>query len=146
MIVLTRNPSFNEPGVTVVPSWSTALQAGFKAARQTGSGTIVAFGGAEIFVRALPLAVRIHKTEVHMQPAGDVRFPEFDLQHWREVSRDRHPAGAAGIPPACSFVVLDRIGNAAAPARRDHSSLTRRRPRTGRCRGSRANHDRRHTP
>ena len=110
MIVLTRNPSFNEPGVTVVPSWSTALQAGFKAARQTGSGTIVAFGGAEIFARALPLAVRIHKTEVHMRPAGDVRFPDLDPQHWREVYRDRHPAGAAGTPPACSFVVLDRIG------------------------------------
>ena len=59
-------------------------------------------GGAEIFRLFLPLADRIELTEVHARPEGDTFLPPFDPAHWREASREAHPAGTAGPPSASS--------------------------------------------
>ena len=107
-IVLTRDPNFVVEGVVVVRAFEAALEAGNRAARAMDACEIVAFGGAGVYARALPLARRLYKTEVHFFPEGDTRFPDLDPRQWREISRQsQHGIGKDG--PAHDFVVLERI-------------------------------------
>ncbi len=57
-------------------------------------------GGAHLYEQALPVATRIHLTEVDGYHDGDVSFPAFDEREWREVSSTRGTA--------CSFRELER--------------------------------------
>jgi dihydrofolate reductase len=107
-IVLTRDPGFAVEGVIVVRDFEAALRAGRAAALEMAADEIVAFGGAGIYARALPLARRIYKTEIHASPDGDTRFPEFNLGEWREVTRETHAAGGEGEPPH-DYVTLERV-------------------------------------
>ena len=107
-IVLTRDPNFAVEGVIVVRDFEAALEASTRAARAMDACEIVAFGGAGVYARALPLASRLYKTEVHCFPEGDTRFPDLDSRQWREISRQsQHGIGKDG--PAHDFVVLERI-------------------------------------
>jgi dihydrofolate reductase len=64
-------------------------------------------GGAEVYRQTLPRADRLELTRVHAAPDGDVTFPEFPLEQWREVSRIEH---AADDRHACAmtFLTLER--------------------------------------
>ncbi len=105
-IVLTGDPDFAPDGVVVTRNFEAALKAARAVAAEMGADEIIAFGGAGIYTLALPLARRIHMTEIHASPAGDTRFPEFDRRHWREVSREAGN-GALDDPPH-EFVTLER--------------------------------------
>lgn len=85
-IVVTRNPSLEAPGATVVPSLDDA----WKAAGDAAEVSII--GGTSIFRDALPLADRIHLTEVEADVEGDTFFPDFDRGEWVEREVERHPA------------------------------------------------------
>ena len=85
-IVVSRNPGFQAPGCTVVPSLDTAFEAA------SGAIEIVVVGGGSIYAQTLPLATRVYLTLVHAAIDGDVRFPEIEPGQWREVSRDEHAA------------------------------------------------------
>lgn len=61
------------------------------------------FASNEIFALAMPHADRIHLTEIHAAPEGDVRFPAFAPQQWRETAREDRVQGLAH-----SYVTLDR--------------------------------------
>jgi len=102
-IVVTRSKATLE-GATVVGSFAEALSEAAKAAPPE----IAVIGGAEVFAEALPLAGRIHLTEVHAWPDGDARMPAFSRRDWRETARENHPTH--------SYVTLERIGEA------DHAS------------------------
>jgi dihydrofolate reductase len=107
-IVLTRDPNFAVEGVVVVGNFEAALEAGTRVARAMDACEIVAFGGAGVYLRALPLARRVYKTEVHVCPKGDTRFPDLDPHQWREISRhSQHGVGKDEL--AHDFVVLERI-------------------------------------
>ena len=98
-IVLTRG-QWTAEGVTAVPD----LDAAFAAAGDVAEVAII--GGAAVYAAALPLATRVHLTEVHAAPAGDTALPPFDPADWRETARvDR--AGDAPTP-GYSFVTLER--------------------------------------
>ena len=75
-------------------------------ARVADAEEAVVIGGATLFADALPAAGRFHLTQVHAEIDGDTFFPKFDRDHWREISRDHHPAD--GDNPAYSFVLLER--------------------------------------
>lgn len=105
-IVVSRDPGFGPPGVTVVRSVAEALDAARFAAKAAGAEEICIIGGAAIFAEALPLADRIRLTEVHASPEGDVRMPGFSRRLWRETARQDHPGD-----PAYSFVTLERVGD-----------------------------------
>lgn len=107
-IVITRDHAFAPDGVVVVRDFEAALEAANAAAAEMGADEVIAFGGAEIYARALTLARRIHKTEVHLAPEGDTVFPAFETSDWRETAREDHPAGDGGAP-AHSFVTLERV-------------------------------------
>jgi dihydrofolate reductase len=63
-------------------------------------------GGAEIYRAFLPLAERIHLTEIHIAPEGDTFFPQLNSRDWN-VARGRREE-AKGDAPAHTFVLMER--------------------------------------
>jgi dihydrofolate reductase len=82
-IVVTRNPGYRAEGATVVGSLAEA----FRAAGEVDEACVI--GGTSLFAEALPIADRIHLTEVDADVEGDTWFPSFDRSQWleREVAR-----------------------------------------------------------
>ena len=99
-IVVTRNPDFQAEGAETTAAVEDAL------ALVASEEEVMVIGGATLFQDALPVASRLHLTEVHAEIDGDTFFPKFDRSHWRETSRDDQPA--EGDTPAYSFVLLER--------------------------------------
>ncbi|MEX2454305.1 MAG: dihydrofolate reductase [Rhodospirillaceae bacterium] len=112
-IVVTRSRDFAPDGVEVAHDLEAALDRAAALAEAAGVDEVFVIGGGVLYAAALPRAGRIYLTEVHADIEGDVHFPALDPAEWREISRERHPAGARDDHPH-SFVVLDRI--AASPA------------------------------
>ena len=88
MVVLTRDPTLEIPGASVVHDLPEALAL----ARAAGDTEAFVIGGAEVYALALPLADRLYLTRVHADVEGDVRFPVYDPQEWVEVAREEHAA------------------------------------------------------
>ncbi len=104
-IVLTRDPNWRADGATVVPNLAEAVAAAGLDPK-TRAEEVMIIGGAAVYAEALPIATRVHLTEVHMAPEGDTVLPPFDPDHWRETAREDHDAEDGH--PAYSFVTLDR--------------------------------------
>ncbi|HET6265938.1 MAG TPA: dihydrofolate reductase, partial [Usitatibacter sp.] len=100
-IVVSRNPAFRAPGCTVVSSLDEAWRVAGDA------GEVCVIGGTSLFAESLPLADRIHLTEVEAEVPGDTWCPEFDRSEWRESAVLRHPADERHDYPF-RIVVLDR--------------------------------------
>jgi len=64
-------------------------------------------GGAMVYKQFLPLADRMYLTFIHQDFEGDTFFPEFNMDDWREVSREDHEPDPKNLYPY-SFVVLRR--------------------------------------
>lgn len=80
-IVISRNPSYDAAGGTLVGSLEEAL-------RQTEENEeVFVIGGADIYRQALPLAHRLYLTEVAQDFDADAFFPEYRGSEWKEVSR-----------------------------------------------------------
>ena len=92
-IVVTRNRGFAAPGCTVVGSLDEAWRAAGDA------DEVCVIGGTSLFRESLPIADRIHLTEVEAEVPGDTYFPEFDRTQWRETEIERHPADARHAYP-----------------------------------------------
>jgi len=88
-IVITRSRDWNPSGCVAVHS----LEAALGAAGNSREAFVI--GGAQIYALAMPLAQRLHMTEIERDFEGDAFFPEFDLLRWREVSRERHVSAGA---------------------------------------------------
>lgn len=106
-IVVSRDPTLEAPGVSVVDSVADAMTLARTLAATRGIDEIMVIGGAEIFRAALPRADRIYWTEIHARPEGDVHFPEIDLSDWSEVSREALP-GAEKDDVTATLKVLER--------------------------------------
>jgi dihydrofolate reductase len=100
-IVVTRSRDWNHPGCRTANSIEAAL------ASTPTSQEVFVIGGAEIYLLALPRAVRLYLTEIEHEFDGDTFFPEFDRSRWREVSRESRVLGGAG-GFGYDFVVYDR--------------------------------------
>jgi dihydrofolate reductase len=100
-IVVSRNRSLQAPGCTVVGS----LEEAWKAAGDAEEVSVI--GGTTLFEETLPIADRIHLTEVEAEVEGDTFFPPFDRGEWTEREVERHPADARHEYPF-RIVVLDR--------------------------------------
>jgi dihydrofolate reductase len=92
-IVISRDPGFAPPGVTMAGDLDSALAAARDDARSRGVDEIVVIGGTDIFAQTMPLADRLEITHVHMKPAGDTHFPAIDAARWRISARSDHAAG-----------------------------------------------------
>jgi dihydrofolate reductase len=106
-IVLTRNPTFVANGATVVRTLDDAVAAA-KTASNPDDGEAMVIGGAEIYALALPRADRLYFTLIDADIDGDTFFPEFDIDEWREISREDLAADARHLY-GYTIRVLDRI-------------------------------------
>ena len=98
-IVLTRDPAWTAPGVLVAATLDEAL------ARAAGiPGEVFVAGGAGVYAQALDRAGAQVLTKVHLRPAGDTYYPDFDRSQWVETRREQHLQ--AEIPH--EFVWLER--------------------------------------
>ena len=83
-IVITRDPKWAYPGMTVAHSLDEAI-----AVAQTD--TVFIIGGAQIYELAMPQVEVLHLTRIHARWASaDVFFPALDMSQWQEVSREHH--------------------------------------------------------
>ncbi|MDW3195195.1 MAG: dihydrofolate reductase [Cytophagales bacterium] len=86
-IIITRQDAYPVEGATVVASLEAALEISKKA----GEEEAFIIGGGEIYRLGLAIAETIYLTEIDGEIDGDVFFPEFDKEVWREVARSHHP-------------------------------------------------------
>lgn len=80
-IVVTRTPGYEAPGASVAASLEGAL------ALCAGEPLVFVIGGADLYAAALPLADGLALTEIQRDYEGDVRFPDWDREAWRETQR-----------------------------------------------------------
>jgi dihydrofolate reductase len=99
--VVTRQKDFAAPGCVVVHGLDEAWDAA------KGADEVSVIGGTALFRDTLPVADRIHLTEVQAKVDGDTFFPAFDRSQWRETEVSRHAADARHSYPF-RIVVLDR--------------------------------------
>ncbi|GAC1393490.1 MAG: dihydrofolate reductase [Polyangiales bacterium] len=97
-LVVSRQVGLRLEGAEVFGSLDDAL----RAARATDPEPRV-IGGAQLFAEALPLATRVHYTEVDRDEiTGDTYFPDWDRAGWRQTER------RTGEDPTVTFVTWER--------------------------------------
>ena len=92
-IVLSRDGRFEPKQAVRAERWDEALGIARDQAVEDGVDEVCVIGGEAVFALALPVARRIHLTEVDAEPEGDVHMPPFDEAGWREVKHEAHAAG-----------------------------------------------------
>ena len=102
-IVVSATPGYVAPGAIVARTLDEAWRAAGEAPE------VAVIGGRRIFEETLPVADRIHLTEVDAVVQGDTFFPAFDRSRWTEREVERHPADARHEHPF-RIVVLERRG------------------------------------
>lgn len=97
-IVITRNEKYEAPGCVIARSPEEALRAARLLGEARPKGTagdapeIMIIGGAEIFTHFLPRARRMYLTLVEEEFSGNIYFPRWSPEEWRETSREPHEA------------------------------------------------------
>ncbi len=118
MIVLSRGELRLPAGIQTASSLDDALAV----AREAGDDEVFVAGGAEIYALALPHADRIYWTEVQAEVEGDVRFPPFVAEQWRELDREPGRVDARNALPH-AFVIYERAPGAVADRPVDQSGM-----------------------
>lgn len=98
-IIITRQRNYRVEGAEVVNSLDDAI------ALARDDDEVFVIGGGEIYAQALPLATRLHLTEIDATAEGDVRFPAIQKAQWHEIDRESRRA-ENGTPFA--FVTYER--------------------------------------
>ena len=75
-----------------------------------GAGEVSIIGGTSIFRETLPIADRIHLTEVEADVEGDTFVPAFDRGQWVEEELERHPADERHEYPFRIVLLTRRAG------------------------------------
>lgn len=87
MVVLSRDVTLSIDGCWVIQDISQLAQ------KYGPDQEVMIAGGAQIYQALLPLAQTLYVTEVKAcLPDGDVYFPDYLQQDWREVSRQSYQA------------------------------------------------------
>jgi dihydrofolate reductase len=100
-LVLTSNPQSLPQGVIGVANLALALE------QCALDPELCVIGGAGVYRQTLPRADRLELTLVHATVEGDVAFPDFQAENWREVARIEHAADVRHVY-AMTFVTLER--------------------------------------
>ncbi|GAB6068372.1 type 3 dihydrofolate reductase [Methylothermus subterraneus] len=98
-IVVSRTAGFKAPGCTLVRSLEEALTA-------VRGEELMVIGGASLYAALLPVAYRIHLTQVHADYPGDTFFPEWPPIFHEVYRLERR---SEGFPHPYSFVLLERV-------------------------------------
>ena len=89
-IVVTRDPDWSAPGVTVAHSVDEAVDLALDGSNgQTpDGGPVLVVGGGDIYRQTIGRANRLELTHVDADVAGDTRFPDIDPALWRVTGRE----------------------------------------------------------
>ena len=103
-LIVSRNPCFKFEDLKVFESLPEAIFAAFT----IGGPEVFLIGGAAVYTAGLNVAERLYITEVHARVEGDVYFPVWDKERWREISRERQYKCERNEYDH-SFVVFERV-------------------------------------
>ena len=103
-LVITRQSDYIAKDASVIQS----LAQGQQIAEQNDENELFIIGGGEIYRMGLAIADKIYLTEIDGTFDGEVTFPEFSKEEWREVSRTHHPADERH-QYAFDFVIYEKI-------------------------------------
>lgn len=92
-IVMTRDRAFDGAGVHVAHALDDAIGLAEAIAEEMGADEIICAGGGEIYGLFMPMASRMRLTEIDAEPEGDVYFPAWAPERWRETFSEAHAAG-----------------------------------------------------
>ena len=87
-VIVTRQKEYPVTGAIIVNSIDDALKV-----CQTGvdgNSEVFLIGGAELYRQTLGRCDRIYVTEIQRDYDGDTFFPAFDLEEWKEITREKH--------------------------------------------------------
>jgi dihydrofolate reductase len=102
-IILSDDPDFRPlSGAIVAESFKEALEL----AKDNSEAFII--GGASVYKQGLNYADKLYITEVQAEVEGDVYFPEFDKNQWREIKREKRAKDAENVYDL-DFVVYERV-------------------------------------
>ncbi len=102
-IVITRSPYYIVSGCIVAHSIAEALHI----AEENDEKEVFIIGGGEIYSQSADFWDRIYWTEVDIEPAGDVFFPNIDLSEWTLSSNECFDPNEKNEHAYC-FKVYDR--------------------------------------
>lgn len=101
-IVLTDDKNYQaQDGVVLAHSIQEVLEL------TKNDEEVMISGGAMVYQQFLPLAQRLYLTFIDHDFDGDIFFPEFNMNEWKEVSRESHEPDEKNLYKY-SFVVLER--------------------------------------
>jgi dihydrofolate reductase len=103
-VVLTRDPYFISSSVIVLHSIEEALSYAFEA----GEKEAFIIGGGQIFAQSMHLIEKIYLTVVTSEVAGDIYFPEIDMNEWKTTSSEFFEADDKNSFPM-RFDILQRL-------------------------------------
>jgi len=83
----------------------TSIEEALKKVREDEEVMIA--GGASVYKQFLPLANRLYLTFIHHDFEGDVYFPKFDINEWKEIKRIDNQSDEKNLY-SYSFVILER--------------------------------------
>jgi dihydrofolate reductase len=81
-IIISRNPSYSQPGCLVFNDIDQAL------ASCADADEVFVIGGSDFYRAMLPVAGTLYLTLIHQEFPGDTFFPEIDAKQWIEVERE----------------------------------------------------------
>jgi len=81
-IVITREGTYDHDGFVTAHTIEDALR--------LADGDVFIFGGAQVYELAMPYVEKLYITAVHADIDGDVYFPAYNKDEWRETARDEH--------------------------------------------------------
>ena len=101
-IVLTDDKNYVGPeGVVLAHSIDEVLEL------TKNDPEVMISGGAMVYKQFLPLAQRLYLTFIDHDFDGDIFFPEFNMNEWKEVGREDHEPDEKN-KYKYSFVILER--------------------------------------
>ncbi|ERG94646.1 dihydrofolate reductase [Haloquadratum walsbyi] len=89
-IVLSSQSRDMPPGAILTHSIQSAIHEASEDARERGVRTVYIAGGGGVYEQFLSVADRLRLTELHEEYDGDTRFPSWDHNTWKEVTRESH--------------------------------------------------------
>jgi len=104
-IVLCNDASFK---IMVGAIMAESFEDAFEKASDSDEAFII--GGANVYTQGLNYADRLYITEVQTEAEGDIYFPEFNKNIWKEVKREKRPKDAENIYDI-DFVVYEKVKN-----------------------------------
>ncbi|MDE0085627.1 MAG: dihydrofolate reductase [Candidatus Poribacteria bacterium] len=106
-IILTRNHDYKAPeGCIVAHSVEDVIKTA-QTLSENNTTELMVCGGAPIYAAFLPHASRLYLTQIHATFEGDVYFPAFDWNEWKEVKRTDCEADEKN-PYSYSFLFLEK--------------------------------------